>query len=557
MFYDYKIKLDTDGKFHARNKFGQWDKQTNGYGAMGAETTFSAILNDVLTDLANGNATIGILPMASAPFGNALTYQMVEPQTLRIIGSGINSTQLLGNVSGAPLLQINMGVSGAPKAVFELSDMSIINQNATDGTGSASTTTNGSASSGQKVVPVTATTGFVPGMFVRLNTIGSTDFEYGQIASIQSGVSLTMQQNLANNHSSGEPVTQVGQINGGAGAGILNVNFPRFLKLKNLVFGGSQTSFASTILDPPSPLSKNPAPLNSYGIFINSVSADQTILENITCNWFEVGFDLEGDHFHLLDCEARYCNATGFQFGSGVTGVGNYHYELDMCHAVGGGGNCIGIRVGAGVGWTINEFHDENITSNKTAAGWLPRLATIDSSSIGGNLPITVNGLKVSNVSGTMPIVNTSSLNANSTSITLHDVGQNFTGTLTISLTDATGRSIVTAPSGATALGNYNFSPSMGFTDWVQGTVTNGTGIVAYCMFLYNANFMGYLIELRNYKNTTGTADTITYHHAFSSVPTILDDPAGTSSSTTTQLNLPTNMTSGIYGLMRVIGLVS
>lgn len=68
------------------------------------------------------------------------------------------------------------------------------------------TTTNASAASGQTVVPVTATTGFVVGQSVWIGDVAGT-FEVRVIATIQAGVSLTMTANLTNTYASGKLVS--------------------------------------------------------------------------------------------------------------------------------------------------------------------------------------------------------------------------------------------------------------------------------------------------------------------------------------------------------------
>lgn len=68
------------------------------------------------------------------------------------------------------------------------------------------TTTDDTAASGQKIVPVAATTAFIVGQPVWIGDIGGT-YEIGLIASIQAGVSLTMVANLANTYASGKIVS--------------------------------------------------------------------------------------------------------------------------------------------------------------------------------------------------------------------------------------------------------------------------------------------------------------------------------------------------------------
>ena len=71
--------------------------------------------------------------------------------------------------------------------------------------GYAYTTTTGTSGSGQKVLTVSATTGFSVGSTVLINPAG-LDGEVGVIASINPGVSLTMVANLLSTHAVGEPV---------------------------------------------------------------------------------------------------------------------------------------------------------------------------------------------------------------------------------------------------------------------------------------------------------------------------------------------------------------
>jgi hypothetical protein len=68
------------------------------------------------------------------------------------------------------------------------------------------TTTDATASSGQAVVPVTSTAGFLVGQSVWIGDIAGT-FETRVIASIQAGVSLTMTANLTNTYASGKIVS--------------------------------------------------------------------------------------------------------------------------------------------------------------------------------------------------------------------------------------------------------------------------------------------------------------------------------------------------------------
>jgi hypothetical protein len=71
--------------------------------------------------------------------------------------------------------------------------------------GYAQAVLDGSAASGQKVVPVATTTGFSVGEQVFLGHTNAT-YEVGVIASISSGVSFTLAENLAHAHGSGDVV---------------------------------------------------------------------------------------------------------------------------------------------------------------------------------------------------------------------------------------------------------------------------------------------------------------------------------------------------------------
>ncbi len=72
-----------------------------------------------------------------------------------------------------------------------------------DDTPAASTTCNGTSNSGQKVLSVNATAGFLPGYGVAINSA-----EYNVIDSVQAGTSLTMRRNLTITHSNTETVVQ-------------------------------------------------------------------------------------------------------------------------------------------------------------------------------------------------------------------------------------------------------------------------------------------------------------------------------------------------------------
>ena len=75
-----------------------------------------------------------------------------------------------------------------------------INALITFGTGVSSTaSTNGTSTSGQKVLTVTSTAGFVQGQTIVINPGGATQ-ETGIVASIIAGVSLQMYANLAYTH---------------------------------------------------------------------------------------------------------------------------------------------------------------------------------------------------------------------------------------------------------------------------------------------------------------------------------------------------------------------
>ncbi|MDA4121762.1 MAG: DUF4255 domain-containing protein [Thaumarchaeota archaeon] len=70
---------------------------------------------------------------------------------------------------------------------------------------SATTVTSGTSNSGQPVLSASSTAGFVVGAQVVINP-GGDDEEWGTVASIQAGVSLTLDSNLTNTHTAGEPV---------------------------------------------------------------------------------------------------------------------------------------------------------------------------------------------------------------------------------------------------------------------------------------------------------------------------------------------------------------
>ena len=92
----------------------------------------------------------------------------------------------------APLGELDAAIGGALSAI--------------GASALAITTTDAVATAGQKVVPVTATTGFVVGQPVWIGDVAGT-FEVGVIASIQAGVSLTMVGNLAGTYASGKIVS--------------------------------------------------------------------------------------------------------------------------------------------------------------------------------------------------------------------------------------------------------------------------------------------------------------------------------------------------------------
>lgn len=83
----------------------------------------------------------------------------------------------------------------------------------------AATVTSGTSNSGQAVLSVTSTGGFYVGAPVDIDP-GAPDEEWGTVASIQAGVSLTLSQNLTNTHPAGE------QVNLPPSAGQLSVPLP-------------------------------------------------------------------------------------------------------------------------------------------------------------------------------------------------------------------------------------------------------------------------------------------------------------------------------------------
>lgn len=66
------------------------------------------------------------------------------------------------------------------------------------------TTLDGSASAGQKVVPLTSTTGFSVGDYCLIKEAAGDDYEIVEIASISAGVSITAVENLLNAYASGD-----------------------------------------------------------------------------------------------------------------------------------------------------------------------------------------------------------------------------------------------------------------------------------------------------------------------------------------------------------------
>lgn len=70
---------------------------------------------------------------------------------------------------------------------------------------STTTTVDSTSASGQKVLNVASTTGFIVGSRIIIDE-GNSNEETGYIASIQSGVSITLEDNLTNTHNSGKIV---------------------------------------------------------------------------------------------------------------------------------------------------------------------------------------------------------------------------------------------------------------------------------------------------------------------------------------------------------------
>lgn len=102
---------------------------------------------------------------------------------------------------GAALTATNMN---AP--LGELDAAIVATDNALAQTALPITTTDASAASGQAVVPVASTDGFVVGQSVWIGDIDGI-FEVRTIASIQAGVSLTMTANLTNTYAAGKVVS--------------------------------------------------------------------------------------------------------------------------------------------------------------------------------------------------------------------------------------------------------------------------------------------------------------------------------------------------------------
>lgn len=69
---------------------------------------------------------------------------------------------------------------------------------------SSSTTLDGAANAGQKVVPLTATTGFSVGDYCLIEQAAGDEFEIIKIASISAGVSITAESDLIYSYASGD-----------------------------------------------------------------------------------------------------------------------------------------------------------------------------------------------------------------------------------------------------------------------------------------------------------------------------------------------------------------
>lgn len=100
--------------------------------------------------------------------------------------------QLLAAVLNAPLSQLDAAILAVEAAIA--------------GASLPVTTTDATANSGQPVVPVASTDGFVVGQSVWIGDLGGT-FETRTILSIQAGVSLTMSANLTNTYAAGKVVS--------------------------------------------------------------------------------------------------------------------------------------------------------------------------------------------------------------------------------------------------------------------------------------------------------------------------------------------------------------
>jgi len=75
---------------------------------------------------------------------------------------------------------------------------------ATDASNVGNTTLDAAAAAAQKVIPLTATTGFVATDYCLIRTAARTDFEVVQIASVSAGVSVTAENNLIYSYASGD-----------------------------------------------------------------------------------------------------------------------------------------------------------------------------------------------------------------------------------------------------------------------------------------------------------------------------------------------------------------
>ena len=125
------------------------------------------------------------IPDSSTDLLVAFTLDVSEVQVLYMLSDYDITIETNNGSTPADTLELKAGVP----YVFD------------NGAGFGSTSVDGDSNSAQKVLGVASTTGFEVGQTVLIDRDGSGGGrERGRIASIQDGVSITLQDNLANTH---------------------------------------------------------------------------------------------------------------------------------------------------------------------------------------------------------------------------------------------------------------------------------------------------------------------------------------------------------------------